>query len=508
MGKLYVGWAEESIIPEKKASLAGQFIERISDHVESDITVTALALEVDGKQMILASLDVVGFSEGQLEFAREKLKAMTNEIEPRNLIACVTHTHTSLVISPSRYGEGTQIRSSAAASAVKKQILNEFLPEGKEYTPTVTADETVCSPLEALELVTDKVALAAKKAWENRKEALYTNEFGRAAVGMCRRVSYDDGSGQMWGDVNTANFVSLEGGNDSGIELLYFFDTNKKLTGIVANIACPAQVLEHRTFISADYWGYAKQMLREKFGDDIFLLALCGAGGDQCPRDLIRWVNPETPINDPNIKRPNYIERKADPSMYDIKGCKLVSKRIVNEIISVYDEITELKDEAIFEHEVIDLDVPLRKVTMEQHDRAVRELEYYIEKNKDKEVFDYVDNARMHIYTGDIERFREQQNNEVVPIEYHVVRLGDIAIATNPYELFLDYGNRIKARSKAKQTFIVQLCCGSHGYLPTEKAEKAGHYSAYVSSGDTGHEGGDLLVRESITKINELWEIE
>lgn len=63
-------------------------------------------------------------------------------------------------------------------------------------------------------------------------EALYTNEFGRAAVGMCRRVSYDDGSGQMWGDVNTANFVSLEGGNDSGIELLYFFDKNKKLTGI------------------------------------------------------------------------------------------------------------------------------------------------------------------------------------------------------------------------------------------------------------------------------------
>lgn len=30
---------------------------------------------------------------------------------------------------------------------------------------------------------------------------------------MCRRVSYDDGSAQMWGDVNTANFVSPEGGD-------------------------------------------------------------------------------------------------------------------------------------------------------------------------------------------------------------------------------------------------------------------------------------------------------
>ena len=59
----------------------------------------------------------------------------------------------------------------------------------------------------------------------------------RSAVGMNRRVCNSDGSAKRWGDTNTANFVSLEGGNDSGIELIYTFDENKKLTGIVANIA-------------------------------------------------------------------------------------------------------------------------------------------------------------------------------------------------------------------------------------------------------------------------------
>ena len=78
-------------------------------------------------------------------------------------------------------------------------------------------------PKEGAELVAEKIAIAAKKAWENRKEALYANEFGRAAVGMNRRVCCDDGSAQMWGDTNTANFVSLVGGNDSGIELIYIF---------------------------------------------------------------------------------------------------------------------------------------------------------------------------------------------------------------------------------------------------------------------------------------------
>lgn len=501
MSNLLIGWAEESLVPDKKVNLAGQFYERISDYVESEISVTAMAVESDGDVMIIASADVVSLPLSLVELAREKFARLTNEVDPKKLIVNATHTHTSMKLS-SRFATH-QMKGSAIGTA---KILEEFLPKGKLYTPKVTADETVLTVEEGNELVTDKIALAAKKAWDNREEALYANEFGRAAVGMCRRVSYDDGSAQMWGDTNTANFVALEGGNDSGIELIYTFDKNKKLKGVVANIACPAQILEQRSFISADYWGRAKANIREKLGKDVFLLGLCGAGGDQCPRDLVRWVNPETPIDDPNVKRPNYIERKADPSMYDVSGCNKAGKRIANEIVSVFEEITELKDSAPLIHKVIDLDLPLRKATIEEYNNAVREIEYYINKNKDKEKFDFEDNAKMHVYSGTVSRYREQQFKEVEPIEMHIVRFGDISFATNPFELFLDYGNYIKARSLSKQTFIIQLCCGSEGYLPTEKAEKAGHYSAYISSGTVGHEGGDLLVRRSVEEINKMFE--
>ena len=192
--------------------------------------------------------------------------------------------------------------------------------------------------------------------------------------------------------------------------------------------------------------------------------------------------------------------------MYDISGCNRVGKRIANEIISVFEEISEYHDDPVFIHKAMDLKLPLRKVTMADHEKAIREIEYYVAKNADKQVFNFEDNARMHVYAGTIRRFRQQQFTEVYPIEYHVIRLGNIAMATNPFELFLDYGNRIKARSLAEQTFIVQLCCGAGAYLPTEKAEKAGHYSAYISSGSVGHEGGDLLVRNTITQINDLFQ--
>ena len=321
---------------------------------------------------------------------------------------------------------------------------------------------------------------------------------------MCRRACYDDGTALMWGDTNTANFTQLEGGNDSGIEILYTFDENRKITGVVANVACPAQVLEHRSFISSDYWGKVKQYLREKLGDELKVLALCSAAGDQCPRDLIRWVEPETPVMDPNINHDTHNERWADPSMFDIKGCTLAGRRVANEILYAYEDITDYYDTLPFEHRVLKVDLPIRRVTGTQYRAADRAIREFFDGAGD--TINYKDNAKLYIYAGDIARYRYQQTHDILETEIHVMRLGDIAFATNPFELFLDYGNQIRARSAAKQTFLIQLCCGAEGYLPTEKAEKGSHYSAYVSSGICGHIGGEQLVRKTVQEINGLFE--
>lgn len=491
MSNIKIGWAEESLVPDKKVTLAGQFYERIGEYVESEITATAMALESGNEKAIVVSCDLTSFNNELINLAREKFSKLTDEISSNLLIIGATHTHTSV-----NFKKGTR-------AAIN--ILNEFLPEGKKYSSLVETKDDIISPEEATDFLADCIAKVAKKAWDNRKEAKIANAFGRAAIGFCRRVTYDDGSAQMWGDTNTANFDALEGGNDSGVEILYTFDSNKKLTGIVANVACPAQILEHKSFLSSDYWGKAKEYLREEFGEDIFLLAICGAAGDQCPRDLVRWVNPETAINDPHINRPNYIERNADPSMYDISGCRLAGKRLANEIISVYDEITEIKSESVLVHKVFNIDLPLRKATITDYEKAVREIEYYVAKNNDKEVFNYEDVAAINVHAGTINRYRIQQNKETIETEIHILRLGDIVLATNPFELYLDYGNRIKARSLAKQTFIMQLSCGGYSYLPTEKAVKGGHYSAYISSGNVGPDGGDMLVRKTVKEINEMF---
>lgn len=493
MNKLLIGFAEESIVPGRPVNLMGQLYERISESVESEISVTAIAVQTVDDSMIMVSADLPIAAPSLICAAREKFASMTDEIPASKIIIGAIHTHTSINYLPHL--------------TTSKQILNEFLPEGKKYTEIVQKSDDVFEGEEAHEFIARAIATAAKKAWDRRKAAKYANGFGRAVVGHCRRVVYDDGSAKMWGDSNSANFLELEAGSDSGIELMYFFDTDNKLEGVMANIACPAQVLEHHSFISSDYCGKVKKFLREKFGEDLYFLLFIGAAGDQAPRDMIRWVDPEKPVKDPHITRDFTIERKADPSMFDIKGCTLLGKRVANEIINVYEELEDddLRSEAMFEHKIFNMDLPLRKATIEQYEHAVREIEHYVEKNKDKEVFDFKDNAAMYVHAGTIARYRNQQTKEIFPIESHVVRFGDVAIVTNPFELFLNYGNYIKARSYAKQTFICELTCGWGGYLPTEKAEKGSHYSAYITSGNVGHEGGDLYVRKMVAEINNMW---
>ncbi len=485
-----IGWCERSITPDKNISLTGQFYERISEGVETPITVTAMAIECDGDAAVICSCDLTGINNGFQNYVREKLEGKT-DLPLDKIMLHATHTHTS---------HSYTAQSSATAGSSLK-VLNRLVPEDMLYKPLVTVDDSIMTPVEAYEFLAERIADAIKTAWENRQPAMYACGFGRAAVGMNRRVCFDDGSAQMWGDTNSPNFTHLEGGNDNGVEMIFTFDADKNITGVVLNVACPSQVMEHRSVISSDYWGKVKMYLRERFGDDLFVLGLCSAAGDQCPRDLIRWQNGETPVNDPNISRPRYIERRSDGSMFDVQGTLRIGRRIANEVFAAYEEIDEYFDAPEFVHKTEILKLPYRRVTMAEYKNAMAALELFIDKNQGKP-FDYKDTAAMHVHAGTIARYELQQDNDLFETEVHFMRLGDIAFATNPFELFLDYGNQIRARSLAQQTFLIQLCCDSYAYLPTAEAERGSHYSAYVSSGFAGHEGGELLVRRTLENIN------
>jgi len=92
--------------------------------------------------------------------------------------------------------------------------------------------------------------------------------------------------------------------------------------------------------------------------------------------------------------------------------------------------------------------------------------------------------------------------------EIHALRLGDIAFANNPFELYIDYGFAMKRRSRAAITFLAQLSgLRNGGYLPTQYATDA-HirgYGARCRDGRVPPTGGRELVDHTVDLINSMF---
>jgi hypothetical protein len=61
----------------------------------------------------------------------------------------------------------------------------------------------------------------------------------------------------------------------------------------------PAQVVENRSAVNADYWHPVREKLRECFGPDLCILGWIGASGDQSPHPIYRQAAEERMIKDP-----------------------------------------------------------------------------------------------------------------------------------------------------------------------------------------------------------------
>ncbi len=421
---LYTGWATIDITPDKPVALVGQLNKRISQKVRDPLTATALALETKGEggpreQALLISCDVLYIRKAVQDRIRQAVKTQLPDLDVGKLFLNATHTHTAPGFADDDFGD----------------------------LYDVSKDEGVMKASEYADFFVDRIAKVAVEAWRNRKPAGMSWALGHAVVGMNRRTHYFDGSTIMYGPTNRADLASVEGYEDHGVEMLFFWDENKSPVGIIINVACTAQETEGWSEVSADFWHDVRAEVQRRFSRDIFILPQCAAAGDASPHLLYRSRAEE-------IMR----QRRGLSSRQEI------ARRIVDAVESTLPLAKQdIQASTTFKHTVA-------KVSLPPQEPAV-----------------------MPFYATD----------PIDPIEFHVIRLGDIAIATNPFELYLDYGVRIKARSHAVLTLLVQLSCGHCGYLPTDKAVKGGGYSAdkYV----VGPKGGQVLVDETVKQLIALW---
>lgn len=466
-----IGWSIEDITPNGDVQLAGQYYERKAEYVQSRLMVTALAIEsIDAsglnEQAIMVTFDLIAIPRIFQDSLKSLVKDQLPDFNIENLFVSATHTH------------------SGPRTTVEGQ-LGKFLLE--------------------------KGVNAIVSAWNNREPGGVSWGIGYATVGHNRRVAFADGTTEMYGDPSREDFIGIEGPTDPSVDMLFCWDMNNNLTGVIMNVSCPAQVTESKHYVSADFWDEVRKQLADRFPNGVYVLPQLGASGDISPRDLST----------------NY--KAGEPNMWDVAGSVEIGKRLA----LVFDEAyirakTSIKDKIIFKHDVTEVDLPRRRITDTEYLKAqALTEEIYMKEPTDKDdpgtawnrfLAEIQANEQIKEYgpwdnkESDFGRLRPAEmildkyknpGNPFYRITMNTIRLGDVAFANNPFELYVNYGLQITAKSKAKQVFVIQLSGDSGGYLPTEEAAKRGGYSAQVT--EVGPAGGAVLVKETVAAINALW---
>ena len=242
------------------------------------------------------------------------------------------------------------------------------------------------------------------------------------------------------------------------------------------------------------------------------MLAQCSAAGDISPRDLTAAY------------------RSGEPNMWDVPGMIEIGKRLARVVDEAYTNAqNNIQTKVIFNHVVKDIDLPTRRVSKDEYERALKTVNEIrsrepedpqspdtawnrflseIKENEKTKEFGPWDSK-----TSDfgwlkpqelvLKQYENQDKDTIYNMELHAIRLGEVAFATNPFELFVDYGFAITGRSKAKQTFLIQFAGDSGGYLPIARALEGGGYSAMANY--IGPSGGQVLVDETVEAINSMW---
>lgn len=91
-----------------------------------------------------------------------------------------------------------------------------------------------------------------------------------------------------------------------------------------------------------------------------------------------------------------------------------------------------------------------------------------------------------------------------LPIPLQAFRIGDLAIAAVPAEVFTDIGLELKRRSPFPGTFTISLANGWYGYLPTVEHHKLGGYETWLGTSRLEIEAAPKIVEELLGMFESL----
>lgn len=443
------GAATSNITPPIGELIVGGFEPILSTNIHDELLARCLVLD-DGRTRIgIVVCDNLGISREVCDEAKRLAQAATGIAGERILIAS-THTHSGPSARP-------------ASPIVPDRELNAY--QNLLVVRIVDGLRRAENRLEPARIgwgVGREPGQVFNRRWYMKPGPELENPFG--GIDQVR----------MNPPAGHANLLEPAGPTDPEIAFISIQSAAGRPIALLANYSLHYVGGVKSGDVSADYFGVFADRVQQLLGADRLDPPFVGMLSNGTSGD----------INNINFRQPR-------PGLPSYEQMRRVAGGVAAEVVRVHQTL-EFRDHVPLGMVQRELTLATRQPSSEQVERA-RRLVSGEEKSEHRLAKIYAQR------TLDMERAPRE-----VSVVLQAVRIGDVGIATSPFETFAETGLEIKQRSPWKPTFTIELANGGYGYLPTPEQHRLGGYETWLGTSRVEEQASRKLTEQLVEMLEGL----
>ncbi|TWT53066.1 Neutral/alkaline non-lysosomal ceramidase [Rubripirellula amarantea] len=440
-GDLRAGAAVADITPPLGELVVGGFEPFPAAVIHDKLHARCLVLDDGRTQLGFVICDSVGIPREIFDEAREEIAEQTTLL-PQNVLMAATHTHSATRANTEKY---RPVLVRGIVESVRLAMAN--------LEPAKIGWSGIDEPSQVF-----------NRRWYVSDPDLRRNPYGGVDQVRMNPVR------------NHPSLVKPAGPIDPEISVLSVQSSDGRPIAVLANYSLHYVGNVNKGDVSADYFGVFAERIAElldtKSANPPFVgLLTNGTSGD---------------INNVNFREPRSSEERYEK-------INLVADLVANHVKEACDNIEY--------NERVTLGSQHRELTLKRRKPDATTRNYIAEvlaKSDDSPTY----HAQERYHGAAAQRQFEGPDEVAVPLQ--AFRIGNLAIAALPFEVFVEIGLELKEKTPFADTFTIELANSSEGYLPTPAQHELGGYETWLGTNRVQKDASVLIVEQVLDMFNQL----
>jgi neutral ceramidase len=449
--RLSAGAATSNITPPLGELIVGNWTPMPATHIHDELQARCLVLDDGETRVAIVVADNVGIPRRVLDEAKRLAHKSTGMPVDRILVAS-THTH-----------------SATTARGSERYDPSEPLDHYQSFLAGRIADgiRRAVNNLEPARAGWGSGSLPGQvfnRRWFMKPGPHLNNPFGGTD------------QVQMNPQVGSPDLLKPAGPTDPEIGFLSVQSTSGRPIALLANYSLHYVGGVPNGHVSADYFGVFARKMADLIGRD-----------NQSPA-FVPMLSNGTSGNINNIDF-----RGGQTRLPNYERMELVANQVAAEVFRAMQRVEY--------HDSLPLEIAQRELTLETR-RPTEKLMAWAREIMSRPESAPMRHPRERIYAERTLRMAEMPPRIDVPLQ--ALRIGDLAIVTIPFEVFVEMGLELKASSPFPRTFTVSLANGAYGYLPTVAHHELGGYETWLGTNQVEVQAAPKIVATLLQMLREF----